>query len=138
MQMFIATNQVRMHDTDMAGRLYFARQFRFAHDALEDWVASEGFGFDYMFHKSKYAFVIVHCEADYYAQLVVGDRLKVHVTVEHVGDTSFTIHYQIYREGDKTLIGKVKTVHVTIDTKTGRKLSIPDEFRQKLAKYLVK
>lgn len=137
MEMFIATNQVRMHDTDMAGRLYFARQFRFAHDALEDWMTSEDFGFDYMFHRSKYAFVIVHCEADYYAHLVVGDRLKVHVTVAHVGDTSFTIHYQIYREGDTTLVGKVKTVHVAIDTKTGRKQSIPDEFRQKLAKYLV-
>jgi len=133
--MFIATNQVRMHDTDMAGRLYFAKQFRFAHDALEDLVASENFGFDYMFHKSDYAFVIVHCEADYYAQLVVGDQLKVHVTVEHIGDSSFVMHYQIYRDNG-VLVGKVKLVHVTIDTKTGNKISIPDEFRQKLGKYL--
>lgn len=133
--MFVAKNQVRMHDTDMAGRLYFARQFRFAHDALEDFMAAENFAFDYMFHESNYAFVIVHCEADYYAHLKVGDKLSIHVTVEHIGDSSFIMHYQIYRDDD-VLVGKVKLVHVAIDTKSGQKISIPDDLRQRLAKHL--
>ena len=78
-------NRVRMHDTDMAGILYFPRQFRFAHDALEDFVESIGLTFDHVFRKEKFVFVIVHAEADYLAPLRVGDRLKIEVRIESSG-----------------------------------------------------
>ena len=94
--MFIAKNQVRMHDTDMAGILYFPRQFRFAHDALEDFVASEGLSFNEVFVKEKFVFVVVHAEADYLKPLQIGDKLEVHLEVERLGTSSFTISYKIY------------------------------------------
>lgn len=131
--MFIAKNQVRMHDTDMAGILYFARQFRFAHDALEDFAESEGFDFDSVFHEANFVFVIVHCEADYYASLRVGDKLEVHVIVEKIGTTSFTMFYRIYRQGHE--IGTVKTVHVTLDRLSRKKIHIPHDFREMLKKH---
>ncbi|CDR34690.1 acyl-CoA thioesterase [Criblamydia sequanensis] len=134
MVFFIARNKVRMHDTDMAGLLYFARQFRFAHDALEDFVTSEGYNFDQVFHHEKFVFVIVHCEADYYAHLKVGDELKVLLACEHIGETSFTIVYRIYNQ-DENLVGTVKTVHVTLDTATRKKMTIPDKLRASLNKY---
>lgn len=133
--MFIAYNQVRMHDTDMAGILYFARQFRFAHDALEDFVESEGMNFSDIFHKSHFLFVIVHAEADYLASVLVGDKLEIHLNVEKVGTTSFTLFYQIYRA--KKLVGTAKTVHVTIDARTRQKIDIPLDFRKQLEKHLL-
>lgn len=134
--MFIAQNVVRMHDTDMAGILYFAKQFRYAHDALEDFVASEGLSFDLVFHGDHFVFVIVHCEADYLSPLRVGDKLEVHLSVEHVGTTSFTISYGIFRK-KKELVGTAKTVHVTLDAKTRKKIPIPDLLRKKLQKHLL-
>ena len=131
--MFITKNKIRMHDTDMAGRLYFARQFRFAHDALEDYCESKGFSFDDVFHQSKFVFVIVHCEADYISLLKVGDDLEIKVFVEKIGTSSFTIHYDIYKT-DGTLAGKAKTVHVTLDRETGKKIPIPLHFREALEK----
>lgn len=136
--MFIAKNKVRMHDTDMAGRLYFARQFRFAHDALEDFCESENFNFNYVFHEAKFVFVIVHCEADYFSQIYVGDPLTIHLKVEKIGTTSFTLTYDIYKEAndDKKLVGKVKTVHVTLNCTTGEKISIPEDFKLFLERHL--
>lgn len=134
--MFIAHNKVRMHDTDMAGILFFAKQFRYAHDALEDFVASEGLTFDQVFHKENYVFVIVHCEADYLSPLKVSDVLSIHLNVERIGDSSFTITYHIYKE-DNTLVGTAKTVHVTLDSKARTKISIPKVLREKLQKHLV-
>lgn len=134
--MFIAQNKVRMHDTDMAGILYFARQFRFAHDALEDFVASEGFSFDEVFHSDQFVFVIVHASADYFMPLHVGDSLEVHLSVEHVGTTSFTISYHIYRT-PRDLVGTAKTVHVTLDSITRKKIPIPDLFKKKLEKHII-
>lgn len=134
--MFIAQNKVRMHDTDMAGILYFARQFRFAHDALEDFSESEGLGFNQVFHQGNFVFVIVHAEADYLAPLQVGDPLEVHLNVEHVGNTSFSLVYHIYRKSDRVLVGTAKTVHVTLDSKTRKKIPIPEILGEKLKKHL--
>lgn len=133
--MFIAHNQVRMHDTDMAGILYFPRQFRFAHDALEDFVESLGFSFDQVFHREKFVFVIVHAESDYLAPLRVGDKLDIHLTIENIGETSFTVNYLIYKL-DKTLVGKAKTVHVTLESTSRKKIPIPENFKKLLALHL--
>lgn len=131
--MFIAHNKVRMHDTDMAGILYFPRQFRFVHDALEDLVESEGLSFHELFHHKEFVFVIKHCEADYHIPLRVGDELKIQVFVEKIGNTSFVMYYEIFR-GD-ILAGTAKTVHVTLDRISRQKIRVPEEVRQKFSKY---
>jgi len=133
--MYIAKNKVRMHDTDMAGILYFPRQFRFCHDALEDFVESEGLGFDQVFHKENFVFVIVHCEADYLASLKVGDALQVHLSIERVGNSSFTVFYQIFR--GKELVGTAKTIHVCLVSSTRETLPIPDSLRSILERHLI-
>ncbi len=132
--MFIAKNQVRMHDTDMAGILYFPRQFRFAHDALEDFVASEGLSFNEVFLKDDFVFVVVHAEADYLKPLRISDALEIHLIVERVGNSSFTILYKIYRQED--LVGTAKTVHVTLNSKSRESIPIPAELRKKLENHL--
>lgn len=132
--MFITYNKVRMHDTDMAGILYFANQFRFVHDAWEDLVESEGLSFKQVLHEEDFLFVIVHVEADYLAPLNVGDRLEVHVSLEKVGTSSFTLAYDIFKE-NRDLVGRAQTVHVTIDKHSRKKIPIPPHLKAKLQKY---
>src|SRR5688572_31453151 len=134
--MFVTNNKVRMHDTDMAGLLYFARQFRFANDALEDFFEAEGYTFNDI-HDQNYVFVIVHAEADYLAPLKVGDKLEVHMHVEKIGTSSITFLYNIFKENQE-LIGTVKTVHVTLDRRSGERAAVPEAYRQKLSKYLMR
>lgn len=134
--MFTAYNKVRMHDTDMAGILYFPRQFRFAHDALEDFMAQTGLTFEKLFHQEHFVFVIVHAEADYLSPLKVGDSLEIQVFVEKIGNSSFTIFYKIFKE-NKTLTGIVRTVHVTLDSKNRKKMPIPVSFKSFLEAHLI-
>lgn len=131
---YIAKNKVRMHDTDMAGILYFARQFRFAHDALEDFMESQGWNFKDLFTKEKFVFVIVHCEADYHGPLAVGDFLEIHLSVDHIGTSSFSLFYKIFK-ADGTIIGTCKTVHVSLHHDTRKKMAIPAHFRKVLEKF---
>lgn len=132
---FITVNKVRMHDTDMAGILYFARQFRFVHDALEDFFESGGCTFEELFQKFTVIFVIVHAQSDYLKPLKAGDQLEVHLCIEKMGDSSVVFSYEIYRDGNE-LVGKAKTVHVCLDRITRGKATIPEEFRSKFSKYL--
>lgn len=134
---FIAKNKVRMHDTDMAGILYFPRQFRFAHDALEDFVESEGMTFEQVFRQEKFVFVIVHAEADYYIPLHVGNSIDVHLFIERIGTSSFTIGYKIYRTPTNELVGSAKTIHVCLDSDTRKKIPIPEKLKNGLKKYLI-
>lgn len=135
--MYISKNTVRMHDTDMAGILYFAKQYRFAHDAWEELLEAEGVVLRDLFANSPFLFVIVHSEADYYQPLMLGDHVEVSVTVESIGNTSFTVLYSIAIAGTENVMGVAKTVHVCVDAKSRQKITIPDLFRDKLSKYLV-
>jgi len=132
--MFVAHNKVRMHDTDMAGILYFARQFRFAHDALEDFADANGLGFHQLFHKEEFIFVIVHVEGDYYKSLNVGDPIETHLWVEAMGTSSFTLAYTFFRHQEK--VGAAKTVHVTLDRQSRQKIAIPLKLRSILDQNL--
>jgi 1,4-dihydroxy-2-naphthoyl-CoA hydrolase len=124
-----------MHDTDMAGILYFPRQFRFVHDALEDFSDLSGMPFAHIFHREHFLFVVVHAEANYFLPLHVGDKLEVHLTISAVGNSSFTVSYKIYNQ-HKLLTGNAKTIHVTIDAKTRKKIPIPHKFKSFLEGYL--
>lgn len=133
---FIAKNKVRMHDTDMAGILYFPRQFRFSHDALEDFIESEGMNFQQIFHHEKFVFVIVHAEADYFLPMHVGDALEVHLSIARIGSSSFTVDYKIYRTPKLELVGSAQTVHVCLNSDDRKKILIPSQLKKSLEKYL--
>lgn len=133
-KVFISNNRVRVHDTDLAGILYFARQFRFCHDAWEEFIETSGYSFRDIIQLSKHLFVVVHAESDYYNSITAGDPLQVEVRVSHIGNTSFTMAYKIYREGE--LIGQAKIAHVCLNFKTRIKETIPDDFRKLLQEYI--
>jgi len=134
--MFITKNTIRMHDVDIVGILYFPRQFRFVHEALEDFLTSEGIPFDKLLQEKNFLFVIVHCESDYLAPLTLGNKIEVHVHVDNIGTSSFTMAYTIYLESGKK-VGTAKTVHVSLDHKTKSKILIPEHLHKILKKHLI-
>ncbi len=135
--MFTYKTQIRLHDTDAAGILFFANQFSIVHDAYELLLEKFGFSFPQMLSQGKYFLPIVHAESDYKAQLHVGDRITIAIKVGHIGETSFSFLYTIRKDG-KSLVGTAKTVHVTIDPKTARKTPLPAKLRRNLGAYAKK
>lgn len=130
--MFVYKTQIRLHDTDAAGLLFFANQLVLVHDAYEKLLQKIGFSFEAMLRKRGYFLPIVHIESDYKAPLFVGDEISIKVKVAHIGTTSFTFAYQIHCKGK--LVGLAQTVHVTISKKTKKKIPLPKDFRSALEK----
>ena len=83
--MFIHQTTIRLHHTDAAGLLFFADQFKLAHDAYESFMESIGYPFAPLLRTSQYLLPIVHAEADYGAALSTGDKITIQVTAERVG-----------------------------------------------------
>lgn len=126
---------VKMHDTDAAGILFFANQFRMIHEAYEMVLESIGLSFASLLRKHDFFVPIVHTEGDYKAPLFVGDRITIIVRLEKIGQTSFTFTYKLYSD-KKVLVGTVKTVHVSVSNKTCKKIPLPTKLRKKLTTLL--
>ena len=122
-----------MHDTDAAGIIFFANQFRLTHDAYEEFLEMLGSSIQKILRKTNYFQPIVHAEADYKAPMFVGDKIDISVTVGSIGKTSFSLLYTLNR--GKTLVGTAKTVHVTVSQKTGNKIPLPTSLRRALEKF---
>jgi len=127
---------VKLHDTDAAGLLFFGHQFRIAHDAYQAYLESCGFSFGKVLDEGKMLIPLVHAEANYLEPLTVGDKLIIELTTSIISEHSFTLNYDL-RLPDATLVGTVRTVHVTVDRKSRQKIPLPKQLRQALEKIYV-
>ncbi|MBI3602596.1 MAG: acyl-CoA thioesterase [Candidatus Omnitrophica bacterium] len=134
--MFTYKTQIYLHDTDAAGLIFFANQLKIVHNAYEQLLEKFGCSFQSMLRGGKYFLPIVHAESDYKTPLFVGDQIAITVRVGHIGHTSFSFEYILKR--GKTLVGTVKTVHVSVNTKTRRKMPLPMRMRKALETYAKK
>lgn len=129
--MFTYTTKVRLHDTDAAGIIFFANQFKFIHDAYEELLEKKfAQGFQAILKGTRYFQPIVHAESDFKAPVFAGDKLAITVKLHSIGKTSFSLEYTLKRA--KTLVGTAKTVHVTVDQKTRKKIPLPSNLRRSL------
>ncbi len=123
--MYQFVTSVRLHDTDAAGLLFFANQFKMAHDCYESFLYDNGLSFLTILAERDYLLAIVHAEADFTKTLAVGQELTIEMKASRIGNTSFTLGYRIL--SDEGEVGTVSTVHVCVDVDTGRKRALPEE-----------
>ncbi|MBD3420077.1 MAG: acyl-CoA thioesterase [Chitinivibrionales bacterium] len=129
--MFRTKRKIRIYDVDAANRIFFARQFYFIHDCWEEYLDSIGHGIGEGLKRGDYVLPIVHAEADYKHQLFVGDEIDIALSCIRIGDSSFSMAYDIQKGMD--LAGTARTVHVSLDASSGKKISLPGELKEKLA-----
>ena len=130
--MYILSKTIHLHDTDAAGRLYFAQLFRLAHEGYEAFISSLGFSVRDILKGGRFALPIVRAEADYKLPLSVGDEIALEIRPMRVGQSSFTILCRITHQGRTA--GRVKTVHVAVEAKKGGKCELPVRLRRALLK----
>ena len=79
--------------------------------------------------------VVARAEVDFIAPIYDGDTfLDIELWVSAIGNSSFTMTYEIKMKGE--LVARVKTVQVTVDMGTKKSHPIDDEQRAFLTKYL--
>lgn len=133
--MFIHETSVKLHQTDAAGLLFFGHQLTICHDTYELFMESINADFATLFREKEYYLAIVHAEADYQRPLDVGDRLRIELTVAKVGESSYTLAYNLL-DSQGELAGTGQTVHVSVDKKSARSRPLPPELKKSLEKHL--
>ena len=119
-----------MHETDAAGVLFFASQFKLVHDAYEAFLEQGGLPLVSLLNEKDFLLPIIHAESDFDIPLKVGDKISVRLRVKRKGTTSFILAHEIYK--DNTRAGGGETVHVSISRKSGKKIPLPDKLLEVL------
>jgi len=79
--------------------------------------------------------VVARAEVDFIAPIYDGDTfLDIELWVSAIGNSSFTMAYELKMKGE--VVARVKTVQVTVDMSTKKSSPISDEQRAFLTKYL--
>ncbi len=129
--MFTFRTTVKLHDTDAAGIMFFSNQFKMAHDAFEAFLESINYPINGFLQDRDFILPIVHAESDYLAPLRLGDSIFIDLKIEKIGESSFTLCYDFFN-GGKKLMGRVKTVHVSVGRKSGSRIRLPKDFKETL------
>ncbi len=123
--------KVRINETDLAGVVHYSNYFVYFSIAHWDLLESIGLSFNtFMNLTVRPTIIAAYCE--YKSPAHYGDVLEVEVKVEEVKRKTVKYTYEIRREKDNVLIATGYSIHVFIDTTTGKSVEIPDWIREKL------
>ena len=125
---------IKFQHADLAGIMYFAHIFSFAHDCFEEFVQAAGFSWASFFQSKENLIPIKQTECDFQKPFLAGNTYSVAVEVASFSTTSFVMRYVF--KNDKDLHAVVKMVHTCLDPKTFKKIEIPALLRAKLEPFL--
>lgn len=77
--------------------------------------------------------VIVTQELTYHEPIELGEEVRVELRLDDIGESSLPMRYEVYGDGDLAATGE--SVQVTYDREAGSSVSIPEEWRERIASY---
>ena len=134
--MFVYERAVRFEDVDAASIVFFSRFLSYCHEAMEAMLAPLDGGYAALIVDRRQGMPAVRVEADFAAPLRFGDRMRIEVTVEHIGRTSCTFQYEFRNTKDGTHVARIRHVVVLCDLNGIKAMPIPDDVRAVLERHL--
>ena len=120
---------VRFGETDAAGVVHFLQLFKWCHEAWEESLKKYGIALKDIFPTAqvntcehKVALPVVHCEANYFKPIYVGDLINTEIYPEKINDSSFVLRFKLKKNGEQ--IGTTNIKHVSINPITREKCSL--------------
>ena len=130
---YISKQFVRWDDLDAMAHVNNAKYLTFAQEARFVW--STAVFSSAMNASTLIEMVVARAEVDFFEPIYEGGRfVDVEITVEKIGNSSFTVLYTICDE--EKVFAKVKSVQVAISLETKKSRPLTDKEREFLTKYL--
>ena len=120
---------VRFGETDAAGVVHFLELFRWCHETWEESLEEYGIALKDIFPTNEIntrqldvALPVVHCEANYFQPLYVGDTINIELETEKINESSFVLRFKFKKNGEQ--IGSTNIKHVSINPITRKKCAL--------------
>ena len=123
--------RVRYHECDPQGVVFNAWYLSYFDIGLTELWREVG-GYEAMIADGT-DMVVAEAGVRYRSPLRFDDEFDVAITVERLGETSMTTHFELEREGEVVTEGELR--HVFVTAREGEKVAIPDVVKEGLAAY---
>lgn len=121
--------RIYYEDTDAGGIVYHANYLKFAERARCEWLREMGIFCSTLLPEHGFQFVVRHIDISYKAACYLDDLLVVRSSFIDLGNASFTMQQNIWR--DDAMVAEIKVVLVCVDIK-GKAIRVPQLLRDKL------
>ncbi len=129
------TNKIRIQfvDTDASERIHYSAIFRYFEIMDHDFFRTIGYPYKKIIQLG-FDVPRVHVECSYLGEIGYDDELEGQVSISKLGNSSYTLSFQFYKED--ALVAKGSLTNVFIDRNTGKSVKIPESIRTELMKHL--
>jgi acyl-CoA thioester hydrolase len=131
---------VRYVEVDSQQHVFFGHYLTYFDLALVGYMRAVGYAYQDMMAAGVDMFY-VHASCDYEGRARFEDLLRVHARIGHVGNTSFTFEFAVYKQPGKDAspeeerIATGKIVAVAVDVETEEPIRVPDALREAVARF---
>lgn len=126
--------RVRYIETDAQRHVFFGNYLNYFDVGLTEYTRAIGFFYPDMVASGVDMFY-VEATCQYKGRAYFDDLLHVHTRIGHIGNTSFTFEFAIYKQPADELIATGHIVAVTVDARTEDPIRVPDELREAVARF---
>ncbi len=134
--MLSVKKKIYFDQVDPGGIIYFVELYKLMHQVYEELLGSFDTEENY-FESEKYVLPIIHAEADYIAPIRLHDEIIINVSVTQLKESSFELSYEIFSVSGK-LVGKGKTVHVSVGKTEFKKIAMQTDLYNELKNHMQK
>lgn len=127
---FCWRSRIRFSDTDASGRIHYSAMFGHMEAAEDEFLRTIGFPYAEIEPASQLSFPRVHVEAQFVGPLHYDDEVETQVTVERVGESSFTLYFMSIANGAAVARGRITAVCMSVTTQ--RSTPLPDGLSEAL------
>lgn len=128
---FSTTLEVRWRDLDAMGHVNNAVYFTYLEQARVHYLRELGVVPD---TPSDIGFILAEANCQFKSPLRLGERVKVHLRVSELRNSSFAFEYRVEGE-DGRLAAAASSVQVRYDYEQERSTPLPDEWRKTIVDY---
>ncbi|WP_331279690.1 acyl-CoA thioesterase [Oceanobacillus salinisoli] len=115
--------KIRFSETDMYGHVNNVSAFIYFEEARIDFLYT--IGLHELIQKDGGAVIVADQQCDYHRQMFFYQRIKLFVKVNHIGTTSFNLHYLALNERKQvTLTGRGRMVYVNATSSKPKPLTL--------------
>jgi len=126
--------RVRYAETDAQVRVFFGNYLTYFDVALTEYLRTIRFNFQDMVNAGMEMFY-VEANCQYKGAAQFDDLLHVYTRINHIGNTSFTFEFAIYKQPSDELITTGRIIAVAADHKTEKTIRVPDELRKAVVQF---